>query len=320
MDVIEEMYKRRVVVEARWLRMLPSLTTLPHAPPSRPAQRLKRNDSDDDGNGKNGLFDELPTELQNLVFSHTERDCETMGKWCQLRSCDEAMWERACVHQGFPAKPDRFSWRVWFARNCQPNLAKRMDKELITASIVGDVEAVRSLLDRGADIHNDANNAVRQACAEGHLEVVRLLYERGANIHIYDDTPILMASAGGHLAVVGFLLDHGADGDEALAQASGKGHLELMKYLLDRGVDIHNNEDLALTTAAAKGQVEAVKLLLERGANIHVKNDYVFWLAQINNYTELEKVLLEHVEAEKMRAERSERYEDFLFNSIGSVA
>jgi len=138
-----------------------------------------------------------------------------------------------------------------------------IDYMFIDASINGRLEDVRTLLDRGVDIHYNDDFAFRWASCRGHLEVVRLLLDRGADIH--------------------------ADDDGALYSASETGHLEVVRLLLDRGADIHAVDDYALSVASYNGHLEVVRLLLNRGATI---NDEALLLSFYNNNINLVELLL----------------------------
>ena len=145
---------------------------------------------------------------------------------------------------------------------------------LMTAARTGRVEAVRLLLDHGADV--DAaeqwrgQTVLMWAAAEGHAAVVRELIARGADVHARsghagvaargqtagDDagaadgaappgfSALLFAVQGGHLEAASVLADAGAsvddmtpDGSSALVVAIDNRHYELAAWLLDRGAD-----------------------------------------------------------------------------------
>ncbi|XP_026233216.1 BRCA1-associated RING domain protein 1 [Anabas testudineus] len=100
-----------------------------------------------------------------------------------------------------------------------PAVMKRNHKgetPLHLAAIKGDVEAVKELLDQGAD-PNLKDNAgwtpLHEACNLGHLEVVELLLSKGALLNTpgyENDSPLHDAVRNGHVAVAKLLLQHGA--------------------------------------------------------------------------------------------------------------
>jgi beta-lactamase regulating signal transducer with metallopeptidase domain len=127
-----------------------------------------------------------------------------------------------------------------------------LDRALVEAADEGDLEGVRDLLDRGADVNaavDGDGSALIIAAREGHFNLVRLLIDRGANPNLGvggDGASIIMAAREGHVDIVRFLLDRGADvdltidGDEnALIQASGEGRLAVVELLVSRGANVN---------------------------------------------------------------------------------
>ena len=139
------------------------------------------------------------------------------------------------------------------------------------ASSWGQTPMVALLLDRGADIHDDGDEALRVSAFRGQLETTQLLLDRGADVHAQNDLALrLCVRHRNRLEMVRFLLDRGADvhaqGDEALRDVAEKGKPEMARMLLDRGADVHAGGDLALYLAARRGHLQMVRLLLDRGA------------------------------------------------------
>jgi hypothetical protein len=126
-----------------------------------------------------------------------------------------------------------------------------------SASQKGQLDIVRSLLDRGYDVNDrntDRETALDVASRFGELEVARLLIERGADVDARDRygwTPLMTALECGQLEAVRLLLDHGADvnaknrdHNTVLHRASFNGYLEIVRALLERGADVDvRNQD-----------------------------------------------------------------------------
>jgi ankyrin repeat protein len=142
---------------------------------------------------------------------------------------------------------------------------------LMYAALYGDPQAVRLLLDRGAnpDAQNeDGGSALMYAVDDPGK--TQLLLERGANPNLRSGegrTALLIAAAAGIDSTVKLLLDKGADvnvpladGRGVLALAAGAGNPGLLKLLLDRGA---SKASLPIGTAIGRRCSACVDLLLE---------------------------------------------------------
>lgn len=87
---------------------------------------------------------------------------------------------------------------------------------LIEATLAGNANEVRSLLESGTDpnLVYRTNTALTYAARDGFTEIAGLLIDAGADVDWIDGegvTPLILASFKGHLDLVKLLLDHGAD-------------------------------------------------------------------------------------------------------------
>ena len=102
------------------------------------------------------------------------------------------------------------------SRNVTDSMSERTGV-LMEATKKGSKEAVKFLIDRGADTSirdEDGNTLVMKAAYKGHLEVVKLLLNRGADINAKnknDMTALMWAAYKGHKETVKLLIDRGAD-------------------------------------------------------------------------------------------------------------
>ena len=160
------------------------------------------------------------------------------------------------------------------------------DAPVADAARIGDLHAVRALLQDGADVnaaHGDGMSALHWASERGDAEMVAALVQAGAAVdavtRIGHYTPLHMAGTGGHAKVIGRLVDAGADvsaatsnsGATPLHLAAAAGSAAAVAALLDRGADADAREaaweQTPLMFAAARDRVEAIRVLLERGAD-----------------------------------------------------
>lgn len=118
------------------------------------------------------------------------------------------------------------------------------------ASFAGQLDAMRALLDAGADIQSRGKSRFRNAplhtaMLTGQLEAVKLLLDRGADPLMRQAkgfTPLHEAALLGRLDCARLLLDHGAeinsradDGRTPLSEALRGGHRELAEFLRAQG-------------------------------------------------------------------------------------
>ncbi|KAH9054003.1 ankyrin repeat-containing domain protein [Lactarius deliciosus] len=122
---------------------------------------------------------------------------------------------------------------------------------LYTASQNGQLDIVRSLLERGTDVNERSifrATALHAASSYGKVEVVKLLVQWDADVDSRDTsgrTPLIWASESGQFEVTQLLIDHGADVNvdtggltTALHLALSSGNLKLIQLLLDRGAKV----------------------------------------------------------------------------------
>ena len=117
------------------------------------------------------------------------------------------------------------------------------------AAFFGQVEAVKVLLESGADVNlrgpsRFANTALDAAVAGDHADVVRVLLAAHGDPNIRSEgsyTPLHKAAAHGNAAIVRMLLDAGADpkatrdgGHTPIEDAREKGHAAIVELLKAR--------------------------------------------------------------------------------------
>jgi len=157
------------------------------------------------------------------------------------------------------------------------------------AALYGSLEALRILLDAGAD-PNARNQQAATPLIYGAWDPARtkLLVDRGARVNVAANggtTPlILAASVVGNIGSVRYLLEHGADlratdgfGDDALMRAAAMGDAEVTELLLLRGADAHRIDKAgftALQLAQNFTDQTRVNLLLKAGADVNAANTF----------------------------------------------
>ena len=159
-----------------------------------------------------------------------------------------------------------------------------LEKRLFTAVKNGDADAVRALLDEGAN--PDARDKYEQtalylASENGYAEIVKILLDRGADPNVRNGGAGTALKHSKTPEIATLLLTRGADVNAAdsnnmtaLAWAASDGRTDVARVLLEHGaeVDAHSYPGLELTPlmhAVGGGKTDMVRLLLERGANVN---------------------------------------------------
>ncbi|CAB0044461.1 unnamed protein product [Trichogramma brassicae] len=124
-----------------------------------------------------------------------------------------------------------------------------LGKQLLNNAKMGDTEAVRDLMCRGAPFTCDwlGTSALHLAAQNNHTETAEVLLRAGISKDSktkVDRTPLHMAAYEGHLEMVELLLSYGAEVDckdmlkmTPLHWSVEQGHIDVMILLLDHGAD-----------------------------------------------------------------------------------
>ena len=160
------------------------------------------------------------------------------------------------------------------------------DAPVADAAMRGDLEAVKALVDQGADVNlaqGDGMTALHWAAIHDHDELVKILTDAGANLEagtrIGAHTPLHVASREGSSSALEALLAAGANvhvlngvGVTPLHLAALAGTTEAISALLAGGAQVDPREPeygrTPLMLAAAAGRTLAVTVLLQHGADV----------------------------------------------------
>jgi ankyrin repeat protein len=168
-------------------------------------------------------------------------------------------------------------------------LAAGGDLPLVDAVRNGDADAVRALLQKGANVNateGDGATALHWAAHRDDLVVADLLIRGGARVNAANDlgaTPLWAASLNGNTAIVRRLLDAGADPNAALLAgetpvmvASRSGHAAVVELLAAKGAKVNARAargQTALMWAVSQRHPEVVKVLLSHGADVEARSE-----------------------------------------------
>jgi ankyrin repeat protein len=161
------------------------------------------------------------------------------------------------------------------------------ESALRSLSRIGRFDAVRLLLDAGADEAQLAWTPLIRAVALGSVSDVEDVVAGGVSLEERDwweRTAWLVAVQSGDLAKARLLLEHGADADAcgrcgktALIFAIENYHAPMLQWLLETGASMAQTDEYSRTplmAAVESGNVEAIEALLKAGADVNALQQF----------------------------------------------
>ena len=193
------------------------------------------------------------------------------------------------------------------------------------------VDAVRFLLDHGADVGAEDNNhltPLHVISKYGNVEATRLLLEHGARVDALDknhSTPLHVALQHNNVEIARLLLEHGADvhvlnGSHLtlLHFASKRDGAEAARLLFEHGVDVpelDNNNSTLLHLISQHGDANTARVLLEHGAVVDARDNEgstPLHVASECGNAQVARLLLEHGANIHVRNEKDQTPQDLL--------
>jgi hypothetical protein len=167
-----------------------------------------------------------------------------------------------------------------------------LNEELLAATRKNNVEAVKQLLAKGADVNAKSQYGATPlffACDRGNAEIVKLLLAAGADIDVrdtfYKSTPISWAVQRDQAEVVKLLVEKKpASKEQTTAMAVNMGQVKTVETLLALGDFKPESLSLWLTISEKNGNQEIVEALKKAGAKPRPKIDFKVDEATLKTY------------------------------------
>ena len=156
-------------------------------------------------------------------------------------------------------------------------------RSLLLASRSGRVDAVRFLIDLGADIDavgayrsEGGLSALRNTSAYGHAGLVKMLLDAGATPRNRETREAsYFALRNGHQEIVKVFLEEGIELDmegstsNVFIDMAADGEISMLRFLVNRGIGIREYGHEALRDAAEMGHDHVIALLVSHGVDVN---------------------------------------------------
>ena len=195
------------------------------------------------------------------------------------------------------------------------------NRELFEAVKKADIEQVRSLIAKGADIEakwGDVNTKEEEkkagayeadntplcyAVDSNNMDLVKLLVEAGADVNAGSWPPLCEAVDENNTAIAEYLIDHGANINVYPVEDWGplqetvviSNSIEMAKLLLARGGDINTKGYPVLNSAIYEQRKDLCEFLIQRGADVNAKDKWgqtSLYLAIRNDDSDIMNILI----------------------------
>jgi len=143
-----------------------------------------------------------------------------------------------------------------------PHSPDTLENRLLDAVIQGDLKKIDEYINQGADMSFQLDAPATVAAHHGQLEALKLLHQRGANLHDFEEYLLRKAASEGHNHVVTYLVENGADvhamNDLALQWAARAERESTVQLLIEKGADYrHLDADIQEQCAEIKQRLDA---------------------------------------------------------------
>lgn len=159
------------------------------------------------------------------------------------------------------------------------------------------VEVAKYLVEYGADVTAQDNEALIKAVRKRNFELMQFLVESGADVTAQDNEAISIAILTNDPKILKYLHEHGAylpTPENVIEEVMHSKYMDILVYLHEHRATLLANSGLVLNYAARFGYLDVIQYLVEHGADVTVQNNEALLIAVRNNNFELIQYLVEH--------------------------
>lgn len=156
---------------------------------------------------------------------------------------------------------------VYQSQSESESVHKETNETLISAAFKGDLNVVRSLLNKGEDVNRKnvyGTTALQQAVVMNHKQIVSLLIEKGADVNAKDN-----------------------EGNTILIHAAWSSSKDIIRLLLEKGADVYaknNKGNTALVHAVSGGNIDAINIISQAQQDKTITNHSSVGYSQETKY------------------------------------
>lgn len=141
----------------------------------------------------------------------------------------------------------------------------------------GNLDFIKYLVSRGADLYYLHNSYFRIACENGDVNMIQYFQSQGFNSQNDINQGLKIACDGNNLPLIDYFISQGAnlqyENNSIIQSACKKKNWNFIEYLISKGCDIHTDNEACLRRACIMGDLPLIKYLVSKGCNIHVNNE-----------------------------------------------
>jgi ankyrin repeat protein len=153
------------------------------------------------------------------------------------------------------------------------------------------------LIKSGMDISKYSSELLLDCCMHGLFNAVKYLIDNGANIHYNNESALFSSLNNYHPDITLFLMKNGADVSAreyyAFNLIGTYSYVNIMDYLMEVGVDIHV-DNIAMKASLRNHCHEMIDYLIDHGADIRAQNDEILLISAQEGLCDLVEYSVDH--------------------------